>query len=220
VRSISDTSGFHSSLALLSEEDKRVRNVIELGEMFKAYAAHENAEAERENAQLAERCRGNAERDARFDSDLAVLAKSFPSVKSEPVARIAEVTAPTEGELVAKAMTHLYFDDGLNAAERGNLLLGVSAAHGRAFAKAQRADQHPVAARVEEIRTALEQARAERELPPNAAVYVDEALHHLAQIGSGIVTADDAGRLQHLLMQIKLAMSAGDTGALGAGDAR
>jgi hypothetical protein len=216
VRSTRDSSGFDSSLATLNEEDERSRKVMELGEMFKAYAAYENAEAERENNRLWERVRGNPERDARFDRDLAVLAKSFPPAKSAPLARAAEVTAPTEGDLVAKAMTHLQFNDGLNAAERGALMLGISAAHDRAFAKAQPADRHPVTVEVEKIRDALEQAKAERDLGP-AAVYVEEALNHLAQ---GVRDSDDRARLQHLLMQIKLAMSAGDSDALGTGDAR
>jgi hypothetical protein len=216
VRSISDTSGFDSSLALLREEDRRARNVVELGEMFAKAVAFKNAEAERDNAQLMERCRGNPEHDARIDSDLAVLAKSFPPAKSAPLARAAEVTAPTEGELVAKAQSHLYFDNRLTAAERGALMLGISAAHDRRFAKAERSDRHPVTVQVEKIRDALEQAKAERDLGP-AAVYVEEALNQLAQ---GVRDSDDRARLQHLLMQIKLAMSAGDSDALGTGDAR
>jgi hypothetical protein len=213
VRSISDTSGFDSSLAMLREEDKRVRNVIELGEMFKAYADYENAEAERENARLAERCRGNPERDARIDSDLAVLAKSFPAMKSAKVAAISARQAPaSDGDLMAKAVGLLEHDATLNAEQRGQLLLGISA---RSFAKAARVDQHPVASQIEAIRGQLEQAQRERDLGP-AGPAVEEALR---TIRNGIVDADDRSRLEYLLMEIRRQLAAGDTD-IGVGDAR
>jgi hypothetical protein len=220
VRNTNSSSGFQSSLDLLREEEERfikadpsARAIHELGEMFAKASAFKNAEAERENARLAERCRGN-ERGARLDRDLAVLAKSFPAVQPAKVAAISARQAPaSDGDLMAKAVGLLQHDATLNAEQRGRLLLGISA---RSFAKAARVDQHPVAARVDEIRTALEQAKQERDLGP-ASVYVDEALNQIAQ---GVVDADDRARLQHLLMQIKLALSAGDTDALGTGDAR
>ena len=209
----SHDKAFHSSLAMLSEEDKRARNVIELGELFAKAIAYENAEAQRENDRLAERCCGNAERDARFDRDLGEIAKSFPPAKPTPCASAAEVTAPTEADLVAKAHSHLMFDDRLNAAERGALMLGISASHDRRFAKAER---HPVALRVDAIRAQLEKARAERDLGP-ATPFIEEALAHIAR---GVTDSDERGRLMSLLQQARDALAAGDSDALGVGDAR
>jgi hypothetical protein len=206
VRSTRDSSGFDSSLALLSEEDRRARNVIELGELFAKAIAYENGAAARENAQLMHRCRGS-QLGARIDRDLAEIAKSFAPTKPAPRASAADVTAPTESELVAKAHSHLMFDDRLNAAERGALMLGISAAHDRHFAKAERI---PAGAQIESVRSALERARAERDLGP-AEVFVTEAL---ATIERGIVDSDDRARLMSLLMQLRQALAAGDVSAL------
>jgi hypothetical protein len=213
-----DRSGFQSSLDLLREEEERfikadptARAIHELGQMFAATIAYENGAAERENAQLAERCRGNRERDARFDRDLGEIAKSFPPAKPAP--RASTEAVPTEGELVAKAHSHLMFDDRLNAAERGALMLGISASHDRRFAKAER---HPVALRVDAIRAQLEKARAERDLGP-ATPFIEEALAHIAR---GVTDSDERGRLMSLLQQARAALAAGDSDAFGTGDAR
>jgi hypothetical protein len=202
----SHDKAFRSSLDMLGE-DKRVRNVIELGEMFAKAIAYENGAAERENAQLMARCRGS-QLGARFDRDLGEIAKSFPAPKAEPRPRVE--AAPTESDLLIKAESLLRFGEGLNAAQRGELMLGISA---RSFAKAER---HPVALHVDAIRAQLEKARAERDLGP-ATPFIEEALAHIAR---GVTDSDERGRLMSLLQQARDALAAGDTAALGVGDAR
>jgi hypothetical protein len=197
-----------SNLDMLGEDD-RVRSIIELGEMFKAHQDFEDAEAERANSRLMERCRGS-QLGARIDRGLAVLAKSFPAPKAEPHPRVE--AAPPESDPLIKAESLLRFGEGLNAAQRGELMLGISA---RSFAKAARADRHPVAGQIEAIRSQLEQAQQERDLGP-AGPFVEEALRH---IRNGVVDADDRSRLESLLLSIRTALAAGDTD-IGVGEAR
>jgi hypothetical protein len=190
--------------------------LVDLERMFKAIPswAFETAadrEAARENRRIVRMARGNPRGMTRIKRDLDIMTKALPTPAPRHRAEVA--AAPTDADLVAKAYHHLQFNDGLNAAERGSLMLGISAAHDRGFAKAER---HPVAAQVEQVRTSLERAQRERDLGP-AGPFVEEALRH---IRNGIVDADDRSRLEGLLLQIRTALAAGDTDALGTGDAR
>jgi hypothetical protein len=151
---------------------------------------------------------------ATLDQMTAALPAAAHRASANPV-RFDRFKRELEADLVLKATNALMFNDQLNAAERGSLMLGLSAAHDRAFAKAQRADAHPVASQIEAIKTALEQARDTRDLSGPAATYLTEALRHIEQ---GITDQDDRTRLMSLLQQLKLALAAGDSDALGNGD--
>jgi hypothetical protein len=215
-----DISGFHGSLAMLQQEELAATGfsadgqavIADLERMFKALppGAIENF-SNRWAQRLRDRAKTPAPIFAKALRDLGTMAKSYASTAAK-IAAI-KVTAPAsmEAELVAKAHTHLMFDDRLNAAERGALMLGISAAHDRRFAKAERSDSHPVTVQVEKIKAALEKAREERDLSGPAAVYLQEALAH---IRNGIVDSDDRGRLMGLLQQLRQALAAGDEGAL------
>jgi len=156
--------------------------------------------------EIADRAMKPSPRFSKACRDLDQMVKGIP-VTAKRVAGI-EITAPapTRRELMAKATNALMHDATLSAHDRGMLLLGVSAAQG--FAKAE---QHPVAAQVEKIKAALEQARDTRDLSGPAATYLAEALRHIEQ---GITDEDDRVRLMGLLNQLKLALAAGDEGAL------
>jgi hypothetical protein len=227
VGKIRDISGFHGSLELLRQQELEQTGfsaggqavIRDLERMFKALPPEAiEAPAKLAAQRLADRAKKPAPRFSKALGDLGAMVKAIP----QTAARVAGIKVappePTEAELVAKATGHLLFNDQLNAAERGALLLGISAAHDRSFAKAQRAEQpHPVAGQIEAIKAALIKARDERDLSGPAATYLAEALRHIEQ---GITDADDRNRLMALLQQLKLALAAGDSDALGAGDAQ
>jgi hypothetical protein len=216
VRSARDSSGFQSSLDLLREEEERfikadptARAIRELGEMFAAAAAYQQNHEVLRATSIRRTPMSAGWRDT--------FAKAMPKPEPKRVTAVKAHPAPVrEVDLVAKAASLLYSGEGLTAEQRGNLLLGVSAAHDRAvFAKAARVDRHPVAGQIEAIRGQLEQAQRERDLG-SAGPAVEEALR---TIRNGIVDADDSRRLEYLLLEIRRQLAAGDTD-IGTGDAR
>jgi hypothetical protein len=208
-------SDFRSSLAMLNE-DAVFAKVAPYGGPFEM-AVHdlrhfldhgvlpEQAETQRWAQGLADRATKPAPRFAKALRDLGTMVKALPATAGRIAGIKVTAPAPTEADLVAKAHANLMFNDRLNAAERGALLLGISAAHDRRFAKAQRSDSHPVAGQIEQIKTALETARDTRDIAGPAAAYLTEALRH---IENGIVDADDRSRLMSLLQQLRQALAA------------
>jgi len=220
VAKIKDISGFHGSLELLRQEELAHSGlsadgqavIADLEHMFKALPpvtpeVEAKLAAQRYARGLAGRTMKPSAFFAKALTDLGTMVKAIPATAGKVAGIKVAAPAPTEADLVAKAHNHLLFNEGLNAEQRGNLLLGISAAHDRRFAKAE---QHPVAAQVEQIKTALEQARATRDLGP-AEPFLVEAL---TTIERGIRDSDDRDRLMGLLMQLRQALAAGDEGAL------
>jgi hypothetical protein len=233
VRKTRDTSGFYSSYQMLLDEEAALGRaelfaksepaastiklsadghavIVDLEAMFKAPPSSVfETESDRWAQRLADRATQSLPSFTKALRTLDQMVKSLPATARRVAAVQVRKQEPTQTELMAKATNALMHDTTLSAHARGMLLLGVSAAQG--FAKSE---QHPVAAQVEAIRAALEKARDERDLSGPAATYLTEALRH---IENGIVDNDDRNRLMGLLQQLKLALAAGDSDALGAG---
>jgi len=223
-----DTSGFYGSLKLLQEQEAEFAKATgpfdQVVSDLRHFLDHGALPAQADTQDIAARV---LKPSARFTKALATLdqmtaatpvaeRRASAPVRFDRLKRDLDVMAKshafdTDAELVTKAHSHLMFNDGLNAAERGALMLGLSAAHERAFAKAQRAEGHPVSLDVEKIKASLAQAQRERDITGDAAVYLTEALRHLE---GGIRDQDDRNRLLGLLQQLKMALAAGDEGAL------
>jgi len=210
VAKIKDITGFHGSLKLLQEQDAEFakatgafdRTVADLRHFLDHGALPAQADAQG----LADRALKPAKSFSKALGTLSTLVKAIPTTAKRVAGIKVQAPEPNRDELMAKAVNALMFDASLNAAQRGSLMLAASAAQG--FAKSE---QHPVAAQVEAIRTSLEKAKAERDIAGPAAVYLEEALAHISH---GITDADDRGRLMSLLQQLKMALGAGDEGAL------
>jgi hypothetical protein len=160
------------------------------------------ARPDRQGATLFAQARGDTPSGRQFAKALSDLDATYRAQRLRPVIvdRRALAKSPEPAETVAKAFGALQHGHGLNAAERGGLMLGLARLTDHVeFAKAA----HPMIGNIDEIRTKLDRVLAEGHAGA-AEPIIREALK---LIGNGRITPPDHARLSLLLGEIRSKLS-------------
>jgi hypothetical protein len=193
-------------LARLSPEGREA--IDDLDRMFKSVPAWAfETEADREAQRLHRRVHGDRRRMAEMDRDIEQMTKSFAAAAARVSAGDLRAQPISEDDIVAKAHSALRHDHTLSAHDRGTLLIALGDRAGAVFAKSQA--PHPMAAKIDKVRTMLEHARKNKHAE-RAEPIIEECLEHIKK---GVVSDEDYGRLSALLSSLKMALAAGDTDA-------